>query len=67
LKTKAAELAVNHFQEEVKKIKQQIYSLKSGANSLKLKAFEQNEKQVNKLLADLDNFSQKVTPTEKSF
>jgi hypothetical protein len=70
LKTRAAELAVDHFQEELKKIKRQIYSFKSGANSLKLKAFKQNEKQVNKLLADLNNFSQKdqkVTPTEKNF
>jgi hypothetical protein len=54
----------------VRKIKQQIYLLKSSTNPLKSKAFKNNEEKVNKLLAELNTVSQKsqtVAPTEKGF
>ena len=70
LKTEAAKLAVDYLEEEVKKIKQQIYGLKTSANHYKRKAFENNKGKANKLLAELNTISQKnqtVAPTEKGF
>ncbi|MCE8163618.1 MAG: hypothetical protein I3273_05640 [Candidatus Moeniiplasma glomeromycotorum] len=62
LKNEAANLAVNHLEEEVKKIKRQIYSLKFSSNFLKTKAYQENEAKTNQLLAEINNISQKNQP-----
>ncbi|MCE8163579.1 MAG: hypothetical protein I3273_05990 [Candidatus Moeniiplasma glomeromycotorum] len=71
LRTTAVRLAANHLEEETKKIKRQIYSLKSSANSIKRQAYQQNEQKVNQLLAELNNVSQTsnqtTAPVEKGF
>ncbi|MCE8163957.1 MAG: hypothetical protein I3274_07170 [Candidatus Moeniiplasma glomeromycotorum] len=72
LRTTAVRLTANHLEEETKKIKRQIYSLKSSANSFKRQAYQQNEQKVNQLLAELNNVSQTSNqttnaPVEKGF
>jgi hypothetical protein len=71
LKTTAAEMAINHFQEEAKKIKKHVYSLKFSTNPFKRNAYKNNQQRVNNLFSELNAISQTQDiqippPTEKS-
>jgi len=73
LKTKARLLRKNNkvgFDQKKEQIKQEIKNAKNNSNTYARQAYQKNESEVNKLLAELDAVSQEnqtVAPTEKGF